>query len=633
MDTNEADCNSHKRYAWTLTLGALGVVYGDIGTSPLYAMRECFQEHGHMAPNVANVLGVLSLIFWALIVIISIKYVMIMLRADNRGEGGQLALTALALQQPSTRERKKRLRLEWLGLFGAALMYGDGVITPAISVLGAVEGLKVVTPFFEPYIIGFTVGILIFLFLIQRNGTSFVGKWFGPVILVWFATLALLGIYGIVKTENWEVFAAINPLYGIEFLWTSGARGMLALGSVFLVVTGGEALYADMGHFGRKPIRIGWSYVVLPALLLNYLGQGALLISEPDTIDNPFYRLAPTWFLIPLVVLSTAATVIASQALISGAFSMTRQAVQLGYLPRLRITHTSERQIGQIYVPIINVVLLLMTLLFVVTFRSASNLAGAYGIAVSTTMVITTILTFTVAREGWGWTPLRCALVFVPLGIVDAVFFLANFAKIYDGGWVPLAMGIAVFCLMTTWKRGREILGAALQSLTPAFKQFLADIKVDNSIRVPGTAIFMTRNIERTPPALIHNVKHNRVVHKTVILLSVYTEDRPKVEDEERLTVEELGGGFYSLTLRFGFMETPDVPRALEKVKKIIPDFTVSGATFFLGRETLLPTNKPGMALWREHLFAVMSQNAQRATQFYQIPPEQVIEIGFQVTI
>lgn len=626
--------NSHSQRALLLlTLGALGVVYGDIGTSPLYALKECFSGHHAIPLTEGNVLGVLSLIVWSLIIIVSIKYAAIVLRADNRGEGGGLALMALVLPQRGAYTKDYRKYLEYLGLFGAALLYGDGMITPAISVLSAVEGLKVATDLFEPYIVGITVTILFGIFLIQYKGTAGVGKVFGPVILLWFSTLFILGIAGIF--DNPSVLRAVNPWYGVSFFFNAGSVGLFVLGSVFLAVTGAEALYADMGHFGRTPIRIGWFGFVLWALLANYFGQGALLISgtDPEAVNNPFYHLAPTWLVLPLVALATAATVIASQALISGAFSLTRQAVQLGYLPRLQIIHTSEQQIGQIYIPIINTVLLISTVLLVVIFKSSTNLASAYGVAVSTAMIITTILTFFVAVDRWRWSIAVATSVFGSLLVIDLVFLFATLTKIFQGGWVPLAMGAIVFTLMATWRAGRMILADKLRALTPPFRQFLVDIKRDNSIRVPGTAVFMTRNIERTPPALIHNVRHNKVIHKTVVLLMVVTEEVPYLADQERLQLENLGDGFYSVTLHFGFAESPDVPKYLEQIKQEGVELDMAQITYFLGRETVLPTDAPGMAIWREKLFALMSQNAQRATAFYQIPPEQVIEIGFQVEL
>ncbi len=615
-----------------LTLGALGVVYGDIGTSPLYALRECFNGSHSVPATPENILGILSLILWALLIIVSLKYVMFVMRADNRGEGGVLALMTLLVPSRYADIKSLRRYLELLALFGAALIYGDGIITPAISVLSAVEGLQIATPRFEPYVVGITIIILCGIFFVQRHGTDRVGKIFGPIILLWFLTLAVLGISGILRDPR--VFQAINPLLGLGFVFHSGLTGMFVLGAVFLAVTGAEALYADMGHFGKTPIRIGWFGIVLPSLLLNYFGQGALLMQDPSAIVSPFYLLAPSWLLIPfLVPLATLAAIIASQAMISGTFSMTRQAVQLGYLPRTHIQHTSAHEIGQIYVPILNNTMLVLTILLVLGFRTSGNLAAAYGIAVSLTMVITTILVFFVAVERWRWNQWVAIAVAALLLAVDLTFLAANLLKVAHGGWITLLFAVIVFILMTTWRKGRHILGNVLQELTPPFTDFLAKIKRDTSIRVPGTAVFMTRNIERTPPALIHNVKHNKIIHKTVMLLMVSTEEQPHVPDIERISVDDLGDGFFSVTVRYGFMETPDISGVIEQLGQSRFDFKLGDVTFFLGRETLLATDQPGMAIWREKLFAVMSQNAQRATTFFKIPPEQVIEIGFQVKI
>lgn len=622
---------NNKKYLFFLTLAALGIVFGDIGTSPLYAMKECFSPPHGVAPTKENILGVLSLIVWSLITIVSVKYLTFVVRADNQGEGGVLALMALATSHRDETQKVSKRFLVLLGLFGASLLYGDGMITPAISVLSAVEGLKVATPFFEPYIIPITLIILCLLFFFQYRGTGAIGSIFGPIMLVWFSTLALLGTASIVHDP--VVLEAINPFHGFGFILTSGWIGFVVLGSVFLVVTGAEALYADMGHFGRVPIWLGWYCVALIGLLLNYFGQGALLLRDPSAAENPFYHLSPSWFLYVLVILSTLATVIASQALISGAFSLTRQAIQLGYLPRLSIRHTSSRTIGQIYIPPVNLLLFICTSLLVVCFRSSSALAAAYGIAVSTTMVITTLLTYIVARQRWGWSSgLAGSVTAFFLGI-DLIFFAANATKIFHGGWVTLAIGAVFFTLLATWRKGREILGERLQTLTPPLKQFLANLKVDSTIRVPGIAIVMTRNLERTPPALVHNVKHNKVVHKTVVLTMIHTEDLPSLREDDRILLAEIGDGFYSMTIRYGFMEVPNVPEILKRCKDHGLEIRMQEITYFLGRETLLATPVPGMAMWRESLFSFMSQNALRATAFYKIPPEQVIEIGFQVEL
>lgn len=621
-----------RRYVAYLTLGALGVVFGDIGTSPLYAIKECFSgDHGvPVAPE--NIYGVVSLIFWALVTLVSIKYLSFVMRADNRGEGGVMALMALVYPRGRLGRNGKQAYPLLLGLFGAALLYGDGVITPAISVLSAIEGLSVVAPHFEHYIIPLTVAVLMVLFFVQSTGTGRIGLVFGPVILVWFLTLGILGIRGILLHPD-IVFAAMNPLSGINFLIRNGWGGFIILGPVFLAVTGTEALYADMGHFGRKPISIGWYGVVFPGLCLNYFGQGALLLSDPSAVKNPFYLLAPTEFVLPLLILATLATVIASQALISGAFSLTRQAVQLGFLPRLRILHTSSKEIGQIYIPPVNAIGILATIGLVLMFRSSSNLAAAYGIAVSLTMVITSILFCLVAKNRWRWPAWQawsCLVIFLS---IDLMFVGANSAKLFHGGWVTIAMAIVFFTLMTTWKRGRDLLQSRLQTQTTPFDQFLASIKTDSTIRVPGTAIFMTRTIERTPPALIHNVRHNKVVHKTVVLLMVVTEELPHLSNDERVEVTDVGDGFYCMVLHYGFMEQPNVPEVLQYAREFGLDINLAEVTYFFGRETLLATSNPGMALWREHLFTFMTQNALRATAFYQIPANQVIEIGLQVEL
>jgi KUP system potassium uptake protein len=618
------------KYLLTLSLTALGVVYGDIGTSPLYAIRECFFGEYGIEATPANILGVLSLIFWSLLVVISIKYLVLILRADNRGEGGILALMALARPEGGSRQGG-RWSLIGLGLFGAALLYGDGMITPAISVLSAVEGLHVATPLFNPYVIPITIGILITLFIFQHRGTAGVGAVFGPVTLIWFAVLAVLGLRGIISDPR--VLGAVNPVYGMEFFLHNGLRGFLVLGAVFLVVTGGEALYADMGHFGRRPIRLTWFGVVLPALLLNYFGQGALLLGSPEASHNPFYRLAPSWALYPLVVLATAAAVIASQAVISGAFSLTRQAIQLGYSPRLEIDHTSSEEIGQIYIPPVNWALMLASVGLVVGFRSSSNLAAAYGMAVTTTMVITTMLFYVVARDLWQWRPWSAGLVAGVLLLVDLSFFGANVIKIEHGGWFPLVVALAVFTLMTTWKRGREILAQRLRDSILAIDHFFTDVAAHAPVRVPGTAVFMTSSAEGVPPALLHNLKHNKVLHERVILLTVITKEMPHVPISERLVVEPLGNGFFRMIANYGFMQDPNVMHLLRLAKSKGVDLNVMETTFFLGRETLIPTKRPGMAIWREGLFSFLSRNAQGATAFFGIPPNRVVELGTQIEL
>ena len=616
---------------YLLTLGALGVVYGDIGTSPLYAFKECFGEHYGLLATRANVLGILSLIFWALIVIISIKYLLFVMRADNRGEGGILALTSLITGK--RKQSPRRLLLVSVGLFGAALLYGDGMITPAISVLSAVEGLQEVTPVFQPYVVPITMAILIGLFLLQRHGTAGVGKVFGPVVLVWFIALALLGLRQIVRDPH--VLAAVSPWYAISFFLHNGARGFLVLGSVFLVVTGGEALYADMGHFGKRPIRRAWVALVLPALLLNYFGQGALLIGADGAARaiHPFFDLAPHWALVPLVILATAAAVIASQAVISGAFSLTRQAVQLGYTPRLEIMHTSERQIGQIYIPTVNWVLMAATLMLVFSFRTASNLAAAYGVAVTTTMVITTTLFYEVAREKWHWSLRHIIPIATFFLVIDLAFFGANMLKLPKGGWVPLLIALVVYVVMDTWKRGRALLRERLRERSMPIDLFLADIAKHPERRVKGTAIFMTGTAAGIPPALLHNLKHNRIVHERVILLTVVTEEVPRVGGEGRLDIEDLGEGFYRVIAHYGFMQDPVMDELLVSLKEHGLTLTPMDTSYYLGRDTLLTTSRPGLAPWRKVLFDIMSRNARSATAFFGIPANRVVELGAQIEL
>jgi KUP system potassium uptake protein len=618
------------RRVLALCLTTLGVVYGDIGTSPLYALKECFHGAHAITVSPGNVLGVLSLIFWSLVIVISIKYLVFILRADNQGEGGILALASLATPFRASATGGRWL-LIILGLFGASLLYGDGMITPAISVLSAVEGLHVATPLFEPYIIPVTIGILIGLFLFQRRGTARVGAVFGPVTLIWFVVIGVFGALTIVGRP--EVLAAVNPLRGIEFFAANGGRGFLVLGTVFLVVTGGEALYADMGHFGARPIRIVWFSLVLPALLLNYFGQGALLISDPSAAANPFYRMAPRWALYPLVILATAATVIASQAVISGAFSLTRQAMQLGYCPRLLIEHTSAEQIGQIYIPVVNGALMLACIGLVLGFRSSSNLASAYGVAVTTTMVITTILFFVVMRHRWKWNlPLAVSLCGFFL-IIDSSFFAANTLKIWHGGWFPLVVAAGVFTMLTTWKSGRRILAANLQAGTQPLEAFVEGLKTQPIVRVPGTAVFMYGSAHGTPPALLRNVKHNKMLHGQNVILTVETEEVPRVPERERLEAEKVREGFYRVVIHYGFVEDPDVSADLGKLTLPGLDLNLDETSFFLSRERLIATEKPGMALWREKLFARMSRNARSATSFFGIPPDRVVELGAQIEL
>ena len=617
------------RYLGFLALTALGVVYGDIGTSPLYAVRESFHFYG-LHPTPGNVLGVLSLIFWSLVLVISVKYAVFVLRADNRGEGGILALTALVTPVRASR-RGGRWILVILGLFGTALLYGDGMITPVISILGALEGLEVATPFFKPYILPLAIGILAALFLMQRRGTAGVGKIFGPVTLVWFAMLAVLGIGWIVREPR--VLLAVDPLNALRFFAENGTRAFLVLGSVFLVVTGGEALYADLGHFGRRPIRLAWFTIVLPALLLNYFGQGALLLRRPDAVENPFYNMGPGWFIYPQVIVATMAAVIASQALITGAFSLTMQAVQLGYLPRVEIRHTSERERGQIYIPSVNWILLASCIGLVLGFRSSSAVAAAYGVAVTTTMVVTTLLMAALMRERWKWGALPLAAFGLFFLAVDLAFWSANIIKIPRGGWFPLVVGAAVFILMTTWKTGRQHLARRMAESTLPWDFFVRDMIMTPPHRVPGTAVFMYGNPEGTPPALLHSLKHYQVLHEQVVLLAIETEEVPHVRPAERSTADDLGHGFFRVVLHYGFMEEPNVPDALKDIRMDGLDLSPMRTTFFLGRETLIPSKREGMATWREHIFAVMSRNARTATSFFSLPPNRVVELGTQIEL
>jgi KUP system potassium uptake protein len=575
--------------------------------------------------------GVLSLVFWALVVVISIKYLVFVMRADNRGEGGILALTALVTPLHGGK-RVERWLLVMLGLFGAALLYGDGMITPAISVLSAVEGLEIATPVLEPYVIPITIAILIALFLFQSRGTAGVGKVFGPITVVWFLVLAVLGLAQIAR--NPDVLAAINPAHGLEFFARNGWHGFLVLGSVFLVVTGGEALYADMGHFGLRPIRLVWFALVLPALMANYFGQGALLLASPEAAENPFYLLAPSWALYPMVALATAATVIASQAVISGAFSLTMQAVQLGFSPRVDIEHTSPSERGQIYIPGINWALLAACVGLVLGFRSSSNLAAAYGVAVTSTMAITTILLFMVMRDRWGWNPLAAGALCALFLVIDLAFFGATMTKVLHGGWFPLAVAAVVFTVMSTWKTGRRLLGERLRAASTPLHTFLAGLDARRPTRVPGTAVFMYSNRTGTPPALIHNLEHNKVLHEDVVILNIDTKEVPHVDPEERVEVEALDYGFYRVVLNYGFMEEPNVPQALAALD--IPGLSLrpETTTYFLGHETLIPTREvAGMMVWRERLFVLMARNARRATRYFSIPPDRVVELGSQIRL
>ena len=612
-----------------LTLTAIGVVYGDIGTSPLYAMRECFFGSHSVPATHENVLGVLSLIIYSLLLVISIKYIAIVMRADNQGEGGILALTALLPERTDHRARWSVLIL--LGIFGAALLYGDGMITPAITVLGAVEGLKLATPLFEPYVVPIAVGILIAVFAIQRHGTHRVGRLFGPIMVVWFVAIAVLGVVWLVRAP--VVLTAIDPRHAVFFFREHGWHGFAVLGAVFLVVTGGEALYADMGHFGKRPIRVAWFVLVLPALLLNYFGQGALLLTDPAAAAQPFFLLAPAWALLPLIGLATAAAIIASQALISGAFSLTQQAIQLGYCPRLDIEHTSHSEMGQVYVPQVNWALMLSTIVIVIGFGSSTALAAAYGIAVTLTMVITAVLLQVVAIERWHWPP---AVAYAVTGVfltIDLAFFGANALKIAHGGWLPLVIGGLLFTLMTTWKTGRKVVAARLTARAIPIEDFLRQVVETRPARVPGTAVFMTAQPRGTPAALAHNLRYNKVLHEHVITLMVTTQPVPHVPANQQVTVRALGQGVFEVAVRYGFMEDPNVPEALVRAREQGLELDEDDVTYFLGRETLIVTANPGMTTWRERLFVLMARNAVRATTFFRLPPERVVELGVQVEI
>jgi KUP system potassium uptake protein len=614
-----------------LSLAALGIVYGDIGTSPLYALRACFHGEFAMQPTRANVLGVLSLIFWSLAILVSFKYLGLVLRADNRGEGGVLALTSL-VRPKGLRSGSKPGILVLAGLFAAALLYGDGMITPAISVLSAVEGLNVVTPVFIPFVIPITIVILIALFAVQRTGTRGVGNYFGPVTAVWFVVISLLGAVQMVRHPS--VLAALLPWHAVNFLAQGGGAGFLVLGAVILSVTGAEALYADMGHFGLRPIRLAWFVLVLPALLLNYFGQGALLLDHPELAEQPFYALAPGWMLFPLVVLATAATIIASQAMISGAFSLTRQAIQLGYAPRLKIVHTSSEEIGQVYVPEVNRFLMFATVAVVLGFRSSDALVAAYGVAVTATMVISTLLFAFLARERWRW-PLYAVIPPIALFLaLELSFFGASLLKIAHGAWFPLVVATGIFWLMTTWKRGRSGLRQQLNQRAIPLQEFMQLLAKQDIPRVDGTAVFLNSEADAVPPSLLHNLKHNRVLHEKVTLLTALTEEVPRVEPERRIEVLDLGQGFTRLVARYGFMENPSVPQILAAASARGLDLPVRDVSFFLSRERIIPRRRASfLARWRNQLFAFMSRNALGATAYFDIPPDRVVEIGAQVEI
>ena len=613
-----------------LTLLAIGVVYGDIGTSPLYAIKECFKlEHG-LVPNEANVLGVLSLIIWALIIVVSIKYICFIMRADNHGEGGELALLALILQtQQRQDDNRRRFIITSLGLTGAALLYGDGVITPAMSVLGATEGLNVVSPAFHGFVVPATIVILFSLFMIQKSGTAKVGRVFGPVMVIWFFTIGILGAMEIVRLPS--VLLAANPMHGVDFFVRNGFAGFVILGAVVLAVTGAEALYADMGHFGKKPIRLAWFSLVLPALLLNYFGQGALILREPAAAASPFYLLAPRMLLYPMLALATMAAVIASQALISGAFSITQQCIQLGYCPRMSIVHTSETEHGQIYIPEVNRALMVGCLAVVIGFRSTTALGAAYGIAVTGSMSISTILFSTLARTRWHWSWTRVLSLAALFLAVDLSFLSSNALKLKHGGWVPLAIAISVFTLMTTWNSGRRIVQMLLAKGSLPIDMFLADVARRKPFRAPGTAVFMTSNPDGAPLVLLHHLRHNKTLLEQVVLLSILSANVPTVPDAERLTVTELGENFWRVVARYGFMEKADVPKVLAQAKSLGLVTDRRDVTYFLGRERLLPTGRARLAKWRKKVYIFLSRNSRTATEYFAIPPNRVVELGAQL--
>jgi KUP system potassium uptake protein len=624
-----SEADTKKRLA-VLALGAIGVVYGDIGTSPLYTLQTTLSHDG-MRPTPESIYGVLSLIFWAQIIVVSLKYVVFIMRADNKGEGGIMALMALALRGVGG-QPKLRWLLAIIGIFGASLFYGDGVITPAISVLSAVEGVKVAAPGLAHWVVPVTAVILFFLFALQRHGTDRVGKLFGPVMVVWFITIAVLGGRMILLEPH--VLYALNPYHGVRFFQTHGMQAFVALGGVVLALTGAEALYADMGHFGKRPIRLAWFNFVLPALVLNYFGQGALLLLHPEAIDNPFYKTVPPMLLYPMIALATAATVIASQAVISGAFSMTREAMSLGYSMRMPIVHTSREMSGQIFVPWINAFLLVMVLVAVLGFRSSENLSAAYGIAVTGTMTITTVLALFVARHQWSWRVPILMVVGAILLIIDVSFFAANLIKVEYGGWFPLVLGLGVFVVMTTWRRGRELVVREIKQGGLALSPFIDNITEHPPLRVPGTAVFLTANQNSVPHALLHNLKHNKVLHERNVMLTVEILETPVADAEERINLVPLGSDFYGLALRFGFAEDPNIPLALSKCAKNGLPFDLMDTTFFLSRENIVADKRrPGMALWRDRLFAFMSRNALPATAFFQIPGNRLIELGTQLEI
>ena len=614
-----------------LMLAAIGVVFGDIGTSPLYALKESFSPVHGIPYSPEAVLGILSMLFWAILLIVTLKYVVIVMRADNRGEGGVLSLMALAMRSLKGKG-KPHLAVMMLGMFGACMLVGESVITPAISVLSAVEGLEIITPELKTFIIPITLTILVILFFIQKHGTAIVAKMFGPITLLWFICLGALGVLNILKQP--DIFMAINPMYAINFIYAHTFLAFIVLGSVVLVVTGVEALYLDMGHFGKKPVRYAWLYVVMPSLLLCYFGQGALLMTDPTAIRNPFYLMAPSWALIPLVVLATCATVIASQAVISGAYSLANQATLLGFLPRMSINHTSEAERGQIYIPVVNWALLVMVLFTVIEFRESSNLAAAYGISVTTTMLITTLLVAVVMIREWKLNPLIVAAFLVVFLVIDLSFWAANLIKVKDGGWYPLFLGLACFTCLMTWYTGRRLLREKLIDGSIPLQDFVTSILSYPPHRVDGTAVFLTAHVDHTPATMLHNLKHNKVLHKRVFFIKLSTWDVPFVNDNERLQLKELGKDIYVVRAVHGFKETPDINSVLDLITlKHGLEFDSMDTSFFLARDTIVPSKLPGMALWREKLFSWMYQNAAKPSDFFKIPPNRVVELGAKIEI
>jgi KUP system potassium uptake protein len=613
---------------WTLALGSIGVVYGDIGTSPLYALKESLtaaSAGGQLTGNMT--VGVISLMLWSLTVIVTLKYVWLIMSADNHGEGGTLSLMAL-LQRAMGHNF---LIVSLLGMAGAALFYGDAIITPAISVLSAVEGLKLVAPAFDPFILPLSLVIIVGLFFVQSRGTAIVAAWFGPIMMVWFIVMAIGGLTHLVANPG--ILRAVNPIFGIQFLLTHGHAGLLALGAVFLTVTGAEALYADMGHFGSKPIRAAWLIVVMPSLLLNYLGQGALLLSHPEKLENPFFLLYPEWALLPMVLLATVATIIASQAVISGAFSLTHQAMQLGLLPRMEMRRTSETEKGQIYIPRINWLLLVAVLYIVFAFRSSSALASAYGVAVTGTMVITSVMAFLVMWKYWRWKPSLAAAVIVPFLAVDLIFLMANLLKIFEGGWLPLAVGASLMLVMLTWRHGTRILAEISKKNEVGLADFIAMLAKSSVVRASGTAVFLTGNPDATPTALLHNIKHNKVLHANNIVLNVITEDTPRVSEKERISFQRLSDAFANVTVRFGYMESPNVPKALTACRNYGLTFDVMSTSFFLSRRALRPADVSRMPRWQDKLFIALARSSDDASRYFHIPSGRAVEIGTQINI